>query len=444
MAVKNFLSAIESRQHYEACLQSGAKHVLTSYFQFYTKDKDFVRRRKQKNPDMNFLCDSGAHTVISDYGKFANWSLKDFEKYVVEYCEWLSKNREYLFAAVEFDIDYTLNMLFGGGEASTFGTSVVEGWQKKYFAPLESKGLPIIYVWHKERGLQGWEEMCSKHSYVGLPGEMSSDTDFNKYITVARRYTTRIHGFGCSKQADFRDWPWYSQDSTTWKSAEMYGTLIHWDKQKQILIFDPVKANRGKYRRSFEEHGLDAEGIIQDKNYKEVTKYALISMTAMEHFYARKYADRVFYYELRLPHVGFIKFKMEKAEVFEWWKKFRPDQLFKDHSKEILSRKIREYLIGLSAIQNQTPQVLSQHPEAQKFLEHYFSKLMLPQMADIVLFQKELSNFVAPPNPPPLPRLDMTHYEALNNPPKKREEDKFELEDLEHDLAAIPLSESEI
>ena len=353
MAVRNFLSGVESTQHYQACLDAKAKHVLVSYLYVQKKGLDVIKDRKNRNPEVNFLVDSGAHTFQTDAAKFSSWSLADYERYVQSYVKWLEANRAYLFAAVELDIDFNV------------GTSTVEGWQQRYFVPLQ-ESLPIIFVWHAQRGLEGWEEMCSKYPYVGLPGEMSGEADFNKYMTVAKRYMTLVHGFAATKQADFRDWPWASVDSITWKTSEMYGTLIDWDDHSQKLRYDPIKANRANYRDKFISFGLDAEGIITDTAYKEVTKYALISMTRMEAFYANRYKDRTFYYERRLPQPKrCLKIKDKKTRRL--WQSLDPSKSFGQHIGEANPVNIRKFLYAISCVQNRRADLLKGDADALSF-----------------------------------------------------------------------------
>ncbi len=441
-AVKAFFSGIESDQHFNACVNAGVVHVLTSFLYLEKKgDMDIVKKRKKKYPHLQFMIDSGAHTFQTDFDKFKHWTKADFDNYVARYAKWLLANKEYIFCAVEFDIDYVLNQLFGGGGASTVGSSMVAKWQKTVFQPLQEKGVDICYVWHPERKLEGWEEMCSQFSYCGLPGEMSKDADFNKYMSVARRYNTKVHGFAATKQTDFRDWPWYSVDSITWKTCEMYGTLIHWDSHKQLLIFDQDKSRRALYRADFERLGLDADGIIKDTNYKEVTKYALHSMRAMEDFYEHKYANRLMYYDLRLPHPRQVLRGMTNKLVLTFWQRFRPPTLFKDHAAESRIDKLRMFLATLACLQYKDYTTLKTIQGGEDFLKVYFPRLVNP-MADEIVFQKELASYLAPSAPPALRRVDAEHFVATNNAPKKREPLGVTLADLEWEVpSTLPLLE---
>lgn len=431
MSIRVYFSGVEGQQHFQACMDAGVKHVLASYLYLEKTDPDLIRKRKEKNPDIRVMIDSGAHTFQSDKAKYDSWSLTDFEDYIKRYVKWLKANKDVVECAVELDIDWNV------------GTNVVQGWQKKYFIPLLQDGLDVIFVWHKQRGLEGWEEMCSDFSYVGLPGEFSSEADFNKYMTVAKRYTTKVHGFAATKQSDYRDWPWFSGDSTTWKSCERYGTLIHWDEHAQKLVFEQDKSKRALYRKDYERYGLNADEIIADTNYREVTKYALISMTRMEAFYERKYQDRTFYYELRLPHPNAVA-HLKDAEVWAYWKKYRPDILFKANARETSVSCVRKWLSALAAIQYKDHAYLNAHTGLLDWLGQYFPKLVKPQLGDAITFQKELAMFAAPANPPALQRVEPGHYIASNNVPMHRTDRDYRLEDLEHDVLTVPIGIHEL
>lgn len=417
-------------------MKAGVRHVLTSFLYLEKRnDMKIVKRRKKNNPEIGFFIDSGAHSFQKNkFTLFRNWSLQDYEDYVKRYCAWLVKYRDYIDAAAELDIDYNV------------GLPTVERWQKNYFLPLEEKyGIAICYVWHEAYRLEGWDEMCAKHAYTGLPGEFSDNADFNKFIAIARRYSTKVHGFAATKQKDFRDVPWFSIDSITWKTCEMYGTLIDWDDNKQHLKFEQDKAKRVKYKAKFIRYGFHADNIIQDKDYKELTRYALWSMRRMEAFYEKRYTDRTFYYELRLPFPAIIQ-TWTNQKVVDTWEKFTPEKNFEVHKDEKKPSEIRKFLRAIAAVQNNVVYMLEKDKDTRDFLEAYFSSLLSPVLADSAIFQKELSQKAAPAAPPALERVDYEHFVEDSNPPKIRDESErdFSLPDLEFDTDSYPVPLKEL
>jgi len=414
-----YYSGVESPVHFNVCEKAGVRRMLTSYYQWYNKDRQTVRRRMKEYPHLRYMIDSGAHSFQADWTLFKTWKEKDFTDFVKGYEEWIWENIDHIDCAVELDIDYTLNMVLGGSEKSTIGGAMVERWQKEIFMPLEKAGLDIIYVWHENRGIEGWEDMCSRFNYVGLPGEFSSKDDFNKFVSVARRYTTRMHGMASTKSLDFREIPWASIDSITWKTGEMYGTLIDWDERAQKLDFIDKKEERPALRSKFKTLGFDADAIIDDTNYKEVTRYSLNSMRSIEAFYRARFANRVQYFELRLLILGRVS-QFSDVSVNKWWKKFNPEGIFRQHTNNSVDR-VRKHLEAISAVQNADVEYLKTNNEAIDFLASYFPTLARPLVQDIRTFQVEMSYYVAPRNPPAEPRTLPEHVELGIRAPRIRE-----------------------
>jgi hypothetical protein len=447
MAVRNYFSGVEGDQHFNAAIKANAKHVLMSYLYLTKRGPTTLRDRKKKHPDVKFMIDSGAHTFEKNWNvpPYNTWKVADYEKYLVGYVEFLKKNAPYISCAVELDIDWPLVVAIYGNykglHTKEDGRQIVESWQEKYFKPLTANyGIEIIYVWHEVYQMTGFESFCQRFPYVGIPGEKSSESNFNQYITIARRYTTKLHGFAATKQSDFRDWPWFSVDSTTWKSSERYGTLIDWDAHTQRLVFEDDKSKRADYREKFIANGFNADAIIRDTDYTEVTRYALFSMAAMEDFYKNKYKNRTFYYELRLPPPTRFKRGMVRDRKIErYWQKYKAESIFKSHAEKnpSLAEK-REFLMAISAVQYRDLSFLAPATKGIQFLAVYFPTLIDPNLGikDLDALQKELAVYTSPRNEQALPRTSPEHWIPTNNPPRQREKVLFSLADLEFDDSA--------
>jgi len=441
VACKNYFSGVEGKQHFNAATSAGAQHCLMSYLYIKDSGTSMLRARK-KRTGVKFMIDSGAHTlqVNAHNPKSAQsgWKLKDYEDYLKGYVTWLKQNRDLYDVAVELDISYPLNLAAGRKGDDMYGHQVVEQWRRTIFAPLQDLGINIVYVWHGANGLQGWEQMCAEYPYVGLPGEKSSDSDFNKYMAVARRYSTPVHGFAATKQSDFRDWPWYSIDSTSWKSSERYGTLIVWNEASQRLRYYEDKADRAQFKQLFTKLGFNADAIIKDTDYREVTRFALWSFATMERFYETRFKDRIFYYELRLPAPIIIRNHWSKTQVVEQWAKFDPKRVFALHEAEADPDKLRTFLIAISSVQNRRLGFIKGDADAESFLTSYWAAQLAKSPLDIADFQREVAMLTAPKNKAAEPRTTLEDYVPTNNPPKPREEVDFSLDDLEVDPSASP------
>ena len=398
MSVKYYVSGVEPSHHRLWAYNAGNRNMLMSYL-WLTKMNVSLSSVEKVTPGIRWMIDSGAHTMQTSMDKapYKSWSLKDFENYVQEYVKWLNDNRGKYKCAVELDIAYSSNVAAKKQKPDDpYGDYVVEQWRKDLFGPLLRKGVDIIFVWHASQGLEGWEQLCATYSYVGLPGEMSSKQDFNSYMTVAKRYTTRVHAFAGTKQSDFRDWPWYSLDSTSWKAGEMYGTLPHWFDKRQKLKF-LKKEEREPAREDYISWGLDPDKIINDLDYQQVTFAALKSYALMEQFYIDLFKKKTFFYELRLPHPAVFLHRYKKPQnILKCWRRFKPENCFPNHYTEQSAYKIRNWLHAISCAQHRLPQLLT--PDGKVFLNALFPSIMNQASIDTMLLAREMSMLVSPMN----------------------------------------------
>lgn len=567
--VLNFYSGVEPEHHYKAACWAGVQNMLMSYLYLIKNPSGLLAERHALTPNVKFMIDSGAHTLQCSMTKapFNKWKMRDIEQFLENYLRYLDSHKDAIYCAVELDIAYPINVVNGRTSRDPYGTSVVNSWRRDYFEPLMAKGMNIVFVWHTPEGHLGWEDMCAKYPYVGLPGEMSSQMDFGNYLSVAQRYTTRIHGFAATKMKDFKEVPWYSIDSsvagdsllklrrggkeysltieelyakgegkevslresvsdlpdgwetltiddelqvvwksvphvvrhtvrkaiytvqladgkeitgtgdhsfftlnrhgklvevkpqdmklgdylvgcnefslrseslkiasvektsegeevevydltvpgverfiangvlahnTSWKAGEIYGTLPVWIERTQKLKF-ASKGEREPYRYIFEELGLNADAVIDHTDYSEVTRASLRSMSAMEEFYRQLYAERIFYYEQRLPPPHLVA-QLPSEQVWDYWLRcFDARRVFKPDSRAPLYL-VREWLQALASVQY--GQIDNLSPRQQKFL----ARSQIAQRIDHTTLtrdlQRTLSLRISPINRTPLARLD--------------------------------------
>lgn len=288
MSTRIFYSGVENAEHWDVARQQTSA-TLVSYW--YIRDRKlltFLEQRHQQCPDMHFMVDSGAHTIMANPVEMRSI---DWEKYLADYCAWIRAHRGLVYAAVELDI----------GE--TVGMPVVYTWRKKYFEPLEKEGVQIIYVWHAQLGLPEWESMCRRYRYVGLTSNTFRDKTAQRRMMLARKYRTRVHGFAITSYKAIRDYAFCTADSTSWKAGEIYGVWVAWTGNRLATV---VKESRRKWKDHIEAQGYDFELMCSENgsqaNRNAVTSYCLHEYRRMEDAMNLRQAGRGNYWDTRLPY----------------------------------------------------------------------------------------------------------------------------------------------
>jgi hypothetical protein len=265
-----FFSGGENNEHIKKILAGGAKNILLSYY--------YIRQKRIQNPvafelatpDMKFMIDSGAHTI--QQGDVSGGNPERFyTKYCEEYLAWALKNKDKIFSVVELDIEESTSL------------ALVKKLQTRLFEPFEKEtGIPVIYVWHKERGYDGWEDMCKRHKMVGLPDDIPGER-FRQFIKIASKYGAKVHGFAMTKPDILMKAPFYTVDSTRWLTGEQYGCLFIWWKRTLIELRKDDKQYRKRYKTYFERIGCDWKKIEAEDNY-EVGKANVIAWLECEKY----------------------------------------------------------------------------------------------------------------------------------------------------------------
>lgn len=188
----------------------GVQKYLLSFFEL---SKSKTSRRIFENlidRKADILIDSGAHTLQK--GK----DVVDYDKFVDEYIDFIKQYKNYISAYVELDIE------------NIVGMKRVEYWTQKLINEI---GMEPIVVWHRERGVQYWEDMSKKYKYVGFSGFVTTpeggaelpDKYLPLFLKIAKDNKTKIHGFGYtrfSKPHILKNF--YSVDSTSWLTGGKY------------------------------------------------------------------------------------------------------------------------------------------------------------------------------------------------------------------------------
>ena len=218
------ISAVESDRYFDIVVRkSGFRFVLMSYHYLQGKPKNFLKKRIEEFPDLKVFIDSGAHTFFQKMDEYRQKDEKFWDEYLTKYTEWVKENKDYIFACANLDIE------------AIVGIDKVDEWNDKYFKPIEESGVEVCYIWHSERGQDGWREMCSKHRYVGLSYENDAQMTVQRLmsmVNVAKKTNTRVHGMALTQTEILARVPLFSADSTTWLVGQQYGELNWFDGRK--------------------------------------------------------------------------------------------------------------------------------------------------------------------------------------------------------------------
>lgn len=203
------LAALENyKELMNECEDGFLKYGLISYY--YLKNQETLEKLLKKVDYL--LIDSGGHSFR--HGKKIN--MDEFTNKYVEFVKNNTNNPQIL-GFFEMDID------------NVVGYEKVIEYRKK----LESVSDKIIPVWHRERGITNYIEMCKEYSgkRIALPGFANceiEDGQFNLFINTAHKYNCNVHILGMTRFALIKTLnlkKYDSVDSSTWKQAGVYGTI---------------------------------------------------------------------------------------------------------------------------------------------------------------------------------------------------------------------------
>jgi hypothetical protein len=227
--MKIFLSALENGS---TCYDSGKplahyfvesgirmKYNLMSYY--YVKGNhelaEYIRNHSEE-----ILIDSGAHSFQK--GKKVDWV-----QYTKDYAEFIKKfDRPNVVGYFEMDVDNIL------------------GYErvKELRRILESVSDKIIPVWHKNRGIQEYKDMCRQYAgkvvaITGFKNEDIQDHQYMMFLKYAKKYNCKVHCLGMTRKKILDEVPFDYVDSSSWKQSGIYGRID--GKGKVTREFSKVK-----------------------------------------------------------------------------------------------------------------------------------------------------------------------------------------------------------
>lgn len=181
------------------------KYNLISYY--YIKSKHDLAELIRDNSE-EILIDSGAHSFQK--GKKVNWV-----EYTKQYAEFIQKfDRPNVVGYFEMDVD------------NIIGYDKVLELRKI----LESVSNKIIPVWHKNRGIDEYKQMCKDYAgkiiaITGFKNEDIKDEQYLMFLKYAKKHNCKVHCLGMTRKKVLDKVPFDYVDSSSWKQAGIYGRI---------------------------------------------------------------------------------------------------------------------------------------------------------------------------------------------------------------------------
>lgn len=214
--MKIFLSALEVKRGKKSLsrilVEQGIKmkYNLMSYYYLRKNLNDayFIKENSQL-----VIIDSGAHS-------FQKGTKVDWVEYTKQYAEFIKEfDEDKVVGYFEMDVDNIL------------------GYQKvlELRKILESVSDKIIPVWHKNRGIQDFKDMCKKYqgkvvAITGFKNEDIKDEQYIMFLKYAKKYNCKVHCLGMTRKKVLDRVPFDYCDSSSWVQQSVYGRINGYGK----------------------------------------------------------------------------------------------------------------------------------------------------------------------------------------------------------------------
>lgn len=277
--MKYYAAVVNEDEINAACLIPPAQ-ILASYHYFKTK-VDLIKSCMRKNYDV--IIDSGAFSAAN--------SNKEIN--IDEYCEFIKETGVYNYAGLD---------VIGDAKATRDNTEYM----------IKQHGLNPIPTFHMGSQIEDLDALMS-YPYIALGGLVFSSgieshcDEVWRYI-LKKRPNLRVHGFGLTTIDLMRRYPWYSVDSSSFKSCKRFGRQnVLWNG------FDWKTFSEEEYIQHLREMGFVIPDIKKKKaaeskeEEEEITANNKLRWFLYDHFGAQSY--KLFGAHLK---------ELNKVKKFDW------------------------------------------------------------------------------------------------------------------------------
>ena len=317
-------SGVENEAFFRTLSECGVKNFLMSYHYVQTHHINMKERFGGKG--IRLFIDSGAYTYMTD-PKYAERSVEEWEEQLKKYLRWAERNKEYIFAIANFDFEIFLD------------PEIVDRWNREYFEPFMLKtGIPVCFVWHNET-YRTFDFYCQRYPYVGFSAVTSDSTEvnfnnFKKWMNIAEKHNTLIHGFGLTRTRLLTQLPFYTSDSTTWTVGMQYGEMNFWNGtamqrlKKEKWKNDMIDVIVNKY-------GLDKEKLLEE-DLAEMNKANVYAFMEAEKFIQERLKSKMYWLKAKTQKIDLTK--INPLEYFPDPQKLYDYQYSYDELKEFAQK----------------------------------------------------------------------------------------------------------
>lgn len=211
--MKIFLSATEAADDKKAAVEKiiGGKRMKWNLMSYYYLRDDISFAEKVRDASELIMIDSGAHSFQK--GKKVKW-----DEYTHQYAQFIkSFDRPNVIGYFEMDVD------------NLIGYDKVK--QLRRVLEVESgHSDKIIPVWHKNRGVSEFKQMCRERSgkVIAITGFKNEDIQDHQYIAFlkeAKKYDCKVHCLGMTRKVILDKVPFDYTDSSSWAQQAIYGKI---------------------------------------------------------------------------------------------------------------------------------------------------------------------------------------------------------------------------
>lgn len=257
--MKIFLSSLENNTARIEKI-SPMHYNLISYY--YGRKCDARVRAIIANSEL-VMIDSGAHT-------FQKGTHVDWEQYTKEYGEWINAHDcKKIVGYFEMDVDNIL------------GYDNVLRLRRH----LETVSDKIIPVWHKNRGIENYREMCREYAgrviaITGFKNEDIQDHQYMMFLKYAWEQGCEVHCLGMTRKAVLDKVPFDYVDSSSWTQGVLYGRIGDRRLRNAPTVQERKIVRQAQWEVSY------AEAKKMQEHYEQ--KWAKITRTTKESLKTKK------------------------------------------------------------------------------------------------------------------------------------------------------------